>query len=327
MVRREVFMVNYIYEGCDPDGSIETALRGSSAFNLVKELHFKYNMSVTGIDEVNYWGKNGARKAEAFLMAKPDGLNICKVYTEQDGADTIYHYYSPYYEKDRGSDSTDRKTLRSKKLSWLMGSLKKNEVVPPDVSKVYTTTRSYTQAVRAIADTIGNENRPTSFNPDQEYELLKALLNKESLSDELLTKATNVLANHEKITDVKTRRAEELKRFFGKSYAVLADGTDSVVTGIVSMAGSANDYYFEQVVPLRRCKTSDLGEHFPELAGYVAMLKAHTEGSENVARYGFASNCLPRTTHHFEDLDMITTMWDSPDHFKGVWMFTPCLTT
>jgi hypothetical protein len=314
-------MVNYIYEGCDPDGSIEQALKASSAFNLVKELHFKYNMSVTGIDEVNYWGKGGGRKSQAFLMAKPDGMNICKVYTEQDGADTIYSYYSPYYEKDRGSDSTDRKTLRSKKLSWLMGTIKKNNVVPLDVSRVYTTTRAYTQAVRGVADSIGHDHRSTNFNAEQEYALLKALLNKESLPDELQTKAEQALLGHDRITDVKTRRAEELKRFFGKSFAVLADGTDSVVTGIVSMAGDSSDPFFEQVVPLRRCKASEVGEHFPELAGYLAMLKVHTEGKELI------SNCLPRTSNFYSDLDMITALWDSPDHFKGVWMFTPCSTT
>lgn len=314
-------MVNYIYEGCDPDGSIEQELKASPAFNFVKELHFKYNMSVTGIDEIRYWGRSGAKQCRAFLMAKSNGLNICRVYTEQDGADTIYCYYSPYYEKERGSDSTDRKTLRSKKLSFLMSNLKKNNVVPDDVTRAYSTNRAYTVAVRGIADKIGCATRSSNFNAEQEYALLKALLNKESLPDELLTKATNALANHDKVTDVRVRRDEEINRFFGKSYVVLADGTDSVVTGIIKHVDNDNDPYFEEVEPLRRCMASDVGEHFPELAGFLAMLKVHTDGKD------LASNCLPRTTCLFGDLDMYTSMWDSPDHFKGVWMFTPCLTT
>jgi len=319
-------MVNYIYEGCDPDGEIEREMKASPAFNLIRELHFKYNMTVTGMDEINYW-RAGGRKANGFLMAKPDGLNICRVYTEQDGADTVYCYYSPYYEKDRGSDSTDRKTLRSKRLPWLMGSLKKNDVVPPDVTKVYTTTRAYTQTIRAVADNLGSAQRSTNFNAEQEYELLRALLNKESLSDELQTKAEQALLGHDRVTITKAKRQEEVNRFFGKSYAVLADGTDSVVTGIVSIAGEENDRYFTQIQPLRRCKTSAIGEHFPELAGYLAMLKVnYKENYEHTSSYGLVSDCLPRTSTHFKDLDMITAMWDSPDHFKGVWMFTPCST-
>ena len=316
-------MVNYIYEGCDPDGEIEREMKASPILGLIRELHFKYNMTVTGMEEVNYY-HCGGHKTKGFLMAKPDGMNICRVYAEQNGADVIYCYYSPYYEKDRGSDSTDRKTIRSKRLSWLMGSLKKNEVVPNDVTKIYSTTRAYTQAVRAVADLVGSDHRSTNFNSEQEYALLKALLNKESLPDELLTKATNALTNHNKITDIKDKRKAEVNRFFGKSYVVLADGTDSVVTGIVSMAGEEKDCYFEQIEPLRRCKTSEVGEHFPELAGYLAMLKVHVEGTTH--EKSLVSDCIPRTSMHYQDLDMITALWDSPDHFKGAWMFTPCST-
>ena len=315
-------MVNYIYEGCDPDGEIEREMKASPAFNLIRELHFKYNMTVTGMDEINYW-RAGGQKAKGFLMAKPDGLNICRVYAEQEDGVVIYCYYSPYYEKDRGSDSTDRKTLRSKRLPWLMTSLKKNNVVPDDVSKVYTTVRAYTQAVRNVADVIGIDHRSTNFNSEQEYALLKALLNKEPLPDELQTKAEQALLGHDRVTNVKIKRQEEVNRFFGRSYAVLADGTDSVVTGIVTIAGEEGDRYFEPIEPLRRCKTSAIGEHFPELAGYLAMLKVHTE---NRIDGSLVSNCLPRASTHFGDLDIVTAMWDSPDHFKGVWMFTPCST-
>lgn len=318
-------MVNYIYEGCDPTGEIEKEMIESPVFNLIRELHFKYNMTVTGMDEVNYY--RGGSKAKGFLMAKPDGLNICRVYTEREDGNEIYCYYSPYYQKERGSDSTDRKTVRSKRLSSLMATLKKNDVVPPDVSKVYTSTRAYTQAVRQIADLIGSEHRSTNFTPDQEYALLRALLDKESLPDELLVKAKQALTRHNEVTDIRTKRSEEIERFFGKSYAVLADGTDSVVTGIVSIAGDNNDFYFEPLEPLRRCKTADIGKHFPELAGYLAMLKVnYQENYQHTSSYGFASDCLPRATCYFGDLDMITAMWDSPDHFKGVWMFTPCST-
>jgi hypothetical protein len=203
-----------------------------------------------------------------------------------------------------------------------MGSLKKNDVVPPDVTKVYTTTRAYTQAIRSIADLVGNDHRGTNFNSEQEYALLKALLNKEPLPDELQTKAEQALLGHDRITDVQANRKEEVNRFFGKSYVVLADGTDSVVTGIVSMAGNEKDCYFEQIEPLRRCKTSEVGKHFPELAGYLAMLKVHVEGTTH--EKSLVSDCLPRTSMHYQDLDMITALWDSPDHFKGAWMFTPC---
>lgn len=314
-------MVNYIYDGCDPTGDIEAEMKQSPVFSLIKELHFKYNMKVTGMDEVNYW-RSGGKKASGYLMAKSNGMNVCRVYVEHDGKDIIYCYYSPYYEKERGSDSTDRKTLRSKKLSSLMATLKKNNVVPDDVTRVYSTNRAYVSAVRSIADKVGNDYRSTHFNSDQEYQLLKALLNNESLSDELLNKAKVALTNHDNVSDIKVKRDEEIKRFFGKSYVVLADGTDNIVTGIIKYNERDGDPCFDEVEPLRRCKASDIGEHFPDLAGYLAMLKVHVEDP----RTPLVGNCLPRTTCFFSDLDIFTSMWDSPDHFKGVWMFTPCST-
>ena len=316
-------MVNYIYEGCDPTGELEKEMKASSVFNLIRELHFKYNMSVTGVEEVSYY-RGGTARTRGFLMAKPDGLNICRVYMERDDDDDLYCYYSPYYQKERGSDSTDRKTLRSKRLSSLMSTIKKNDVIPNDVTRDYSSNRAYMQCVRQIADRVGNAHRSTNFNAEQEYSLLKALLNNESLPDELLIKAKQALATHNATTNIREKRDEEIQRFFGKSYVVLADGTDSVVTGIVSMVENNGDHYFEPIESLRRSKTSAVGEHFPELAGYLAMLKVHTENMNNYG--GLVGDCLPRTTHYFEDLDMITVMWDSPDHFKGVWMFTPCST-
>ena len=71
-------MVNYIYEGCDPTGELEKEMKASSVFNLIRELHFKYNMSVTGVEEVSYY-RGGTARTRGFLMAKPDGLNICRV--------------------------------------------------------------------------------------------------------------------------------------------------------------------------------------------------------------------------------------------------------
>ena len=183
------------------------------------------------------------------------------------------------------------------------------------------------QAVRQVADRIGNEHRSTNFNAEQEYSLLKSLLNKESLSDELLIKARQALKQHDEISDIRVRRDAERDRFFNKSYVTFADGTDSVVTGIISIVYNAGDSYFEPIEPLRRCKSSEVGERFPELAGYLAMLKVYTEENAGRNNASLVGDCLPRATHHFEDLDMITAMWDSPDHFKGVWMFTPCSTT
>ena len=209
-----------------------------------------------------------------------------------------------------------------------MSNIKNNNVVPDDATRNYATTKAYVQCVRQIADSKGNEYRSTNFNAEQEYVLLKALLNKESLPDELLIKAKQALVNHDNITNVRQERGEEINRFFGRSYAVLADGTDSVVTGIVSYVDNNGEPYFEQIENLRRCKTSDVGEHFPELAGLLAMLKVnYQENYGHTSGYGLTSDCLPRSSCYFTDLDMITAMWDSPDHFKGVWMFTPCSTT
>ena len=116
-----------IYEGFENE-HLEHLINESSCKKLIQELNFRYGLKVISRFDENPLLR---RSYETFIMADPSGFAVARVWVDkEDGAD-VYNYRSPFYRKERGSDSADRETLHSKKLSTLMATLKRNNVVPP----------------------------------------------------------------------------------------------------------------------------------------------------------------------------------------------------
>jgi hypothetical protein len=108
-----------IYEGFDSPALAE-AIEKSPTKTLLRELEYKYGLKAIAFSVSPY------NKEIHFLVANPQGIAIANVWTHTEDGDVVYNYRSPFYKKERGSDTADRETLHSKKLSSLMATLKRN---------------------------------------------------------------------------------------------------------------------------------------------------------------------------------------------------------
>jgi hypothetical protein len=323
--------MNYVYEGLDAV-VLEDDVKNNKVFSLVRELRFKYNLQVFNMYEEKRW--NEAHLDRGFALCNPMGIAIAKVWYEDK--EEQFCYYSTWYEKSRGSDSSDRRTLRSKKLSSLMSTLKKNDVVPSEekiAKEIMKGHRfNFTGAVEVVRDKMGNCNKNNPFNPDDIHPLLETLLDGkpyDSLPDELKNKVTQTLDNYREKDNIKKARDEEVNRFFGSCYALLVDGLGQYVVGVIKhkqIESSSNIKYnydgFDIVKPFKRFADIDALGVYPDLVSYLTMLKTYAENKNHENFYGY----VPKTNTYFEDLDMVVsnTYNDGSKQFTSVEVYTPC---
>jgi hypothetical protein len=323
--------MNYVYEGLDTVVS-EDDVKNNKVFPLVRELRFKYNLQVFNMYEEKRWSE--AHLDQAFTLCNPMGIAIAKVFYEEK--EEQFCYYSTWYEKSRGSDSSDRRTLRSKKLSSLISTLKKNDVVPSEekvTKEIMAGGRfNYRHAVETVRDKMGNCNKNNPFNPDDIHPLLETLLEGkpyDSLPDELKNKVTQTLDNYREKDNIKKARDEEVNRFFGNCYALLVDGLGQYVVGVVKykeIESSTNIKYnydgFEIIKPFKRFADIDALGVYPDLVSYLTMLKTYAENKNHESFYGY----VPKTNTYFQDLDMLVsnTYNDGSKQFTCVEVYTPC---
>lgn len=323
--------MNYVYEGLDK-GSYEDNVKEDKVFPLVRELRFKYGLQVFSMDQQTTWQGNHIH--HNFSLCNPMGVAIAKVWFDE--SEEQFCYYSLWYEKSRGSDSRDRRTLRSKKLSSLMNTLKKCDVVPNDdkvVQEIMTGHRfGYNGAVQAVQDKVGNPSKHNPFNAEEVHAMLNILLadkTYDSLEGDLKNKLSQTLDNYKEKDNISKARDEEVNRFFGSCYALFVDGLGQYVVGVVKHkkmdTGRSWQYDgFEVVKPFKRYADIDALGVYPDLVSYLTMLKTYAENKDFAEFYGY----VPRTNSYIESLDMVisTCYTDGSKEFTDLQVFTPCST-
>ena len=329
--------MNYVYEGLDTTNQWEDQVKADKVFPFVRELRFKYGLQVYDVQKVMH---NGTYLIYAYILCNTMGIPISKVWF--DNNEENFNYYSLWYEKSRGSDGKDRRTLRSKKMSTLMTTLKKNEVVPSD-EKVLNTMMTdhkfgYPNAVEAVRDKCGNPHKKSDISGDGLHALLKVILEKQeitSLPDEMLSKMKEWLDTYNKKDEIKIEREKKVAEFFNPCYMLSVDGLGQYVVGVIKYKmldrklpnGNTRQYEgFEIVKPFKRFKNIDALGEYPDMVSYLTMLKTYSENKFTDASYygGF----VPRVNSYVEDLDMVINNYytDGSREFSLVQVFTPCST-
>jgi hypothetical protein len=321
--------MNYVYEGLGTS-SYEDDVKADKVFPFVRELRFKHGLQVFSM--AIHQTHSGDFIRNSFSLCNPMGIAIAKVWF--DDKEEQFCYYSMWYEKSRGSDSKDRRTLRSKKLSSLMNTLKKCNVVPDDenvLRNLMTEHRyGYGNAITAVRDKIGNEGKHNPFQPDEVHELLEIVLADkpyDSLVDDLKNKLAQTLDNYREKDKIKQARVAEVNRFFGSCYALFVDGLGQYVVGVIKhekMDTGRSWHYdgFEVIKPFKRYADIDALGVYPDLVSYLTMLKTYAENKEFAEFYGY----VPRTNTYIESLDMVITSCytDGSKEFTDLQLYTPC---
>jgi hypothetical protein len=305
-----------ILDGFGSDLLVEQ-INASPTKKLIYELNYKYGLKVlTTTQPPEHYS---VRPLE-FVMCLPDsGFAVAKVWTIESAGEIEYNYRSPYYEKERGNSREDRETLHSKKLSSLMATLKRNDVVANN-DYIFSDTINNTilGVEESIRQSYGKSHKHNPLGGEELHALLKGVIggNTNGIDFNL---CKELLDKYEKIDRMKEECSNELNRFLGKEMLLIgADRFDHLVIGSVKReAVSGDEYKYSIVKPFKRYRSVHERE---DLIPMLTMLKVHTEGS---AREWFG-NFIPRSSGFLKDLDMILYCRKHPDAFNFQWVATPC---
>lgn len=318
----------------ETDINLGLAIATSEAKNLIREICFKYDLKVMCTVE-----RRGTVDNRAFLLVK-DGWNpIGEVYTtilrDNDNKEfTEYSFYSHYYEKARGRNTDDRHTLRSKKISSLITTIKKMKAIPSDaVATMRKHTLQWGDNIGSYESNLGLQRKSVSdadFQPSDLQAMMEYVLGESPSTDMTATiqsKCKIALDKYKEIDKLNATTRQELSRLFDTAfYVVGASHSNSLVVGIARCtntltATSKNNYEFEMVKPVKPVENL---EEFPELLSVITMWKAQREGKSDKK---LLAGVLPVNTSTVnKELDLVIDYEYGDSAFHFVWMMTPCST-
>jgi hypothetical protein len=317
----------------ETDINLAMAIATSECKLLVREICFKYDLKVMRTVE-----RKDAIHNKAFLLVR-DGWNpIGEVYArilyDNDGREfTEYCFYSHYYEKARGKNTDDRHTLRSKKISSLMTTIKKMKAIPSDaVATMRKHTMQWGQNISSYEGSLGLERKAVSdagFHASDLQAMMEHVLGESpntNMTTAIQDKCKIALDKYKEIDKLNAATRQELSRLFDTAFYVLgASHTDTLVVGIARCtntlsAQSRSQYNFEMIKPVKLVENL---EEFPELLSVTTMWKAQRESEGNNRK--LLGGVLPTTTSTVnKELDLVIDYEYGTTPYHFIWMMTPC---
>ena len=317
----------------ETDINLGLAIATSECKLLVREICFKYDLKVMCTVE-----RREAVDNKAFLLVR-DGWNpIGEVYSrilrDNDGKEfTEYSFYSHYYEKARGKNTDDRHTLRSKKVSSLMTTIKKMKAIPSDaVATMRKHTLQWGQNISHYEGSLGLERKAVSdagFHASDLQAMMEYVIGESpntNMTAAIQDKCKIALDKYKEIDKLNASTRQELSRLFDTAfYVVGASHTNQLVVGIARCtntlsAQSRSQYNFEMIKPVKLVENL---EEFPELLSVVTMWKIQREGKENNRK--MLAGILPAgTTEVNKELDLVIDYEYGNTDYHFSWMMTPC---
>jgi hypothetical protein len=315
----------YFLDGFGSEDELNELL-ASDTLPLVRELQFKYGLKVMGkVMNVGY----PAVDKDSYMMCYPNGIAVAKVWTTKVGGanyDQIeYCFRTPYYAKSRGSDQSDRETIRSIKLSSLMATLKRQGVVRDRKSVTHEKVIRIRNGVHNLRRAMGDSNKQISFTADEVHAMLATLLGESTDGIPValdLNKCKNILDIYKEADRIRDVKIEESKRFFKNPFYLIGiDDYKHLLIGKFKMnLISSEDHKIEYdiIEDFKRVKTI---EEYPELVPLMTMMKVSYENKEG-RKLGVLN--FPIGDKYDEGLDAVFFYSSMPTNYEHAWMATPC---
>jgi hypothetical protein len=310
--------MNLIYEGFETQQLSETIDKSTTKI-LLQELEYKYGLKTIAFSVSPY------NKEIHFLVANPQGFAIANVWTHTEAGDVIYNYRSPFYRKERGSDVADRETLRSKKLSSLMATLKRNDVIPPsDGTLPSHVGECFAQGTGLLDSHHGSDYKQSNLSSDDIHALLKKVFLGVNPDEKTMDISKQLLDKFDSKDKIKEAKQQDLIRFFDNEFiAVGADKLNHLVIGTVRRLPKQGDYpRFEVVKPFKRF--TDIPEEYESVRAPLLMHKLVVDNKDN--NTVFYANIIPASSGYNPDLDLVSVMKARVDEFNSMWVLIPCST-
>lgn len=280
------------------DDSLKEEVLSNGALPLVKELNHAYGLKV--------FRKSTNNGYAGFLMCNEEGFAIAKVFFYDDA----FCYHAPYQQKSRGSDQFDRQTFRSKKLSTLMSTLKRSNIVTTTDRVLTHYKRQFENLITKVSNSFEDKSKD-SLPPIHAQKLLQAIvdgkdMNSFSQSDRDLY--LNILDNYRNVDKMKVVKKEGIESMFSDCHLVLADGDGQYLISESSYVYEPSPYYqgvrlnIKPTLPFKRVKNLT---DYPSVISTLTMLKVHL-GDDFRSYAGGTSNCLvPLGDRHIPDLEVV----------------------
>jgi hypothetical protein len=297
------------------------SLKESDAFPLVRELEFKFGLKVLRHAPIHTdYGQQGA-----FQLCNKFGIAIAKVWTQKNFEGKMeYCYRSPYYKKERGATPSDKETIRSVKISSLIATLTRHDVVPAHDVMVTKKVAMTKQAIDLMRRHMGESYKTQELSPTEIHALIAQFLGQDLDSRGLsidINKCKNTLDKYDEADRIRDKKVEEVRRAFANPYYMI--GVDELGHHIIGkfrlvMMNEANDsFQYITEEPFKRYATI---EDCPELVSLMTMVKvAYETNNTTTKHYGY-----PLTDKYDENLDMTFFYHQRPTHYDCLWMTTPC---
>ena len=319
-------MINrYFLDGFGSEDELNELL-ASDTLPLVRELQFKYGLKVMGkVMNVGY----PAVDKDSYMMCYPNGIAVAKVWTTKVGGANCdqleYCFRTPYYAKSRGSDQSDRETIRSVKLSSLMATLKRHDVVRDKKSVTHEKVRYVRNGVHNLRRAMGNSDKQISFTADEVHVMLATLLGESTDGIPValdLHKCKNILDIYKEADRIRDVKIEESKRFFKNPFYLIGiDDYKHLLIGKFKMnviSSQSEKIEYDIIEDFKRVKTI---EEYPELVPLMTMMKVSYENKE-CRKYGSLN--FPLLDKYDEGLDAVFFYSSHPNNYEHAWMATPC---
>jgi hypothetical protein len=300
-------------------------LTQSSAFPLVRELQFKYNLKVARKTPIG-----GVPYADAWLMAHPNGTAVGKAFVARvhknpsPDMSNEYCFRTPYYSKERGRTREDKETIRSVKVSSLMASLARHNVIPTPDDMERRKVKNVDGALRQLRNDLGVSAKNAELSCDEIHALLLTALGRSPSSEWVKVdqnKCQAVLDRYEEADRLRKVKTEESQRmFYNPFWMIGVDEFGDYLIGKFKVIRPASDMapiVYETVSPFRRYASY---EQVPELVPLMTMVKVAYENAHRRA------GVIPVTDRYDQNLDAVFVFNTSPTHYDQAWMITSCST-
>jgi hypothetical protein len=275
------------------DADLEEKLSSSNLLGLVRELNHKYGLVV--YEEAQFNNQTD----DNFLLTDGQGLPIGRVFMLEDS----YCYHAPYVAKERGSDDFDRHTFRSKKLSTLMTTLKRMNIVTSSDEVINRINGQIDNLVRRVVGEFPHKSK-YSLDGDDAHILLSAMLDGKSLND--FTQSTRdkyleILDKYKEADILSAKRKQGVEEMFNDTYLIFGDALGHYM---VADAG----YEYEPKNQNLMIKVKSPFKRVKNLTGYPRALTALTMNKvhlgENFKPFN-KDSLVPMGDKYIPDLELV----------------------
>lgn len=288
-------MQNYIYDNSWTQ-ELEDLIEKDLAKPLIMEMFYKHGLRAYDVVSTKGIALHGDEDEMIEVtnhkyMMTLDGLPYCQVFVERVGKDKVqYCFYSPYFEKERGRDKNDKRTVRASKISGLMRMLEKYKCVkddPLDVigrdSITYAVSSTVNEAMRDV------KNNSRYFGPKEQYAVLNAYMTGTKLPTNKHEEIKKVFDIWYKEVETERHANEKARLLYGNEFYVLAETkSHGICIGKAKINFKTDEVLMDRDVEVtdgfQRVASLDDLDDIDDLKPILTMYKVYMEGHPDYNR-------------------------------------------